>query len=54
MAEIIARHSSREVDQVMLDIDRDNFMSPADAADYGLIDEIIVARSSVQKGQASA
>jgi len=44
MAEIIARHSNREVDQVMLDIDRDKFMSPAEAVDYGLIDLITSPR----------
>jgi len=46
MAEIIARHSNREVEQVMLDIDRDNFMSPAEAVDYGLVDEIIQPRKT--------
>jgi ATP-dependent Clp protease, protease subunit len=44
MAEIIARHSKREVEQVMQDIDRDNFMSPPEAVDYGLIDEVIEPR----------
>jgi ATP-dependent Clp protease, protease subunit len=44
MAEIIARHSNREVDQVMLDIDRDKFMSPDEAVDYGLIDLITSPR----------
>ena len=46
MAEIIALHSNREVEQVMRDIDRDKFMSPADAVEYGLIDEIIEPRRS--------
>ena len=46
MAEIIARHSSRDVEQVMSDIDRDNFMSPAEAVDYGLIDEIVAPRAA--------
>jgi ATP-dependent Clp protease protease subunit len=45
MAEIIARHSGREVDQVMLDIDRDNFMAPREAVDYGLIDEVVAPRN---------
>jgi len=45
MAEIIARHSGREVDQVMLDIDRDNFMAPGEAVDYGLIDEVVAPRN---------
>jgi ATP-dependent Clp protease protease subunit len=44
MAEIIARHSGREVEQVLEDIDRDRFMTPAEARDYGLIDEIVQKR----------
>jgi ATP-dependent Clp protease protease subunit len=44
MAEIIARHSGRDVEQVMRDIDRDRFMTPAEALNYGLIDEIVSAR----------
>ena len=45
MAEIIARHSNRDVEQVMLDIDRDNFMTPEEAVDYGLIDDVIAPHS---------
>jgi len=41
MAEIIARHADRDVEQVMQDIDRDRFMTPAEAVDYGLIDEVL-------------
>src|SRR5204863_8322181 len=44
MAEIIARHSKRDVEQVILDIDRDNFMTPTEAIEYGLIDEVIAPR----------
>src|SRR5215208_825433 len=44
MAEIIARHSKRDVDQVMRDIDRDRFMGPQEAVEYGLVDEIISPR----------
>jgi ATP-dependent Clp protease protease subunit len=42
MAEIIARHSGRAPEQVLEDIDRDRFMSPAEAVEYGLVDEILV------------
>jgi ATP-dependent Clp protease, protease subunit len=44
MAEIIARHSRRAVDQVMRDIDRDRFLTPEEGCEYGLIDEIIEPR----------
>jgi len=44
MAEIISRHSGRPVDQVMADIDRDRFMTPGEAIDYGLIDGIMSQR----------
>jgi ATP-dependent Clp protease, protease subunit len=42
MADIIARHSGREPEQVLDDIDRDRFMTPAEAVEYGLVDEVLV------------
>jgi ATP-dependent Clp protease protease subunit len=42
MAEIIARHSGQPVDKVLQDIDRDRFMTPEEAIDYGLIDSVMV------------
>ncbi len=42
MAELIARHSGRPVEQVMDDIDRDRFMTPAEAVEYGLVDDVLV------------
>ena len=44
MAEIIAHHSAKSVDDVVRDIDRDKFMTPEEAIDYGLIDAIIAPR----------
>ncbi len=41
MAEIIARHSGQDVEQVMRDIDRDRFMTPQEAVEYGLIDQVL-------------
>ena len=44
MAEIIARHSGRPVEQVMKDIDRDHFMTPQEAVEYGLADQVMTPR----------
>ncbi|MBW8741323.1 MAG: ATP-dependent Clp protease proteolytic subunit [Gaiellaceae bacterium] len=45
MGEIIARHSRQPLEQVMKDIDRDRFMTPQEAVDYGLADGIMQPRS---------
>jgi ATP-dependent Clp protease protease subunit len=49
MAEIISRHSGRTVEQVMSDIDRDRFMTPAEAIEYGLIDAVMESRGAAAK-----
>jgi ATP-dependent Clp protease protease subunit len=46
MAEIIAGHSGRDVEQVLLDIDRDRFLTPPEAIEYGLIDDVLSPRSA--------
>ena len=46
MAEIIASHSGKPVDQVMRDIDRDHFMTPEEAQAYGLIDTVMPPRAA--------
>ena len=45
--EILAAHSGRSIEQVHADCERDNFMSPEAARDYGLIDAIINQNSRV-------
>jgi ATP-dependent Clp protease, protease subunit len=41
MAEIIAHHAGKDVDDVVRDIDRDRFMTAEEALDYGLIDGVM-------------
>jgi ATP-dependent Clp protease protease subunit len=46
-AEIIAEHSGRDVEEVMRDIDRDNFLGPEEAVEYGLADAVLATRNGV-------
>ncbi len=41
---ILSKHTGRTVEQIIKDTDRNNFMSPAEAKTYGLIDEILDKR----------
>jgi ATP-dependent Clp protease protease subunit len=47
MAEIIAHHTGRDVEQVERDIDRDYFMTAGEAKQYGLIDDILSPRRGI-------
>ena len=44
LAGILADNSGKSAKQVLKDIDRDFFMSPAEAKEYGLIDNIITGK----------
>ena len=44
MASIISKHSGRPYDEVMRDIDRDRFMKPEEAVEYGLVDKVLAMR----------
>jgi ATP-dependent Clp protease, protease subunit len=44
-AEIIAFHSGRDVEEVMRDIDRDRFLGPEEAVEYGLADHVLTTRA---------
>jgi ATP-dependent Clp protease protease subunit len=44
--EIIASHTGRSVEQIENDTDRNYFMSAEEAKDYGIIDEIVVPKTS--------
>jgi ATP-dependent Clp protease protease subunit len=41
---LYARHTGQPVDKIKRDTERDNFMSAAEARDYGLVDEVLVRR----------
>ena len=47
MAEIIAFHSGRSLEQVERDLDRDYFMTAQEALEYGIIDEVLTPRRGV-------
>jgi len=42
--EILAQQSGQSIEQVEKDTDRDNFMSAAEAKDYGIIDEVLTKK----------
>jgi ATP-dependent Clp protease protease subunit len=44
MAQILAHHSGRALDQVKRDIERDYYLTAEEALQYGLIDEILAPR----------
>ena len=39
--EILARHTGKTIEEIRKDMERDYFLSPDQAAEYGLIDEVI-------------
>lgn len=39
---LYAKHTGQSVEKIQHDTDRDNFMSPAQAVEYGIIDEVLV------------
>jgi ATP-dependent Clp protease protease subunit len=49
-AEVIARHSGRDVEQVMKDIDRDRFLTPEEAVAYRLADRVLPTRAEEPLG----
>jgi ATP-dependent Clp protease, protease subunit len=53
MAEVIALHSGRPVDEVLEDIDRDRFMTAAEGVEYGLIDQVMEGHPAMAHRAAS-
>jgi len=42
--EIYSRHTGKNVDQIKDALERDNFMTPDNAKDFGLIDQVVEKR----------
>ena len=51
---LYAKHTGQSLEQIQQDIDRDRFMSAADAKEYGLIDKVIVSNTETGKNGESA
>lgn len=51
---ILAEHTGQPVEKIAEDVDRDRFMSPEEARDYGLIDRIIQKKGEVVDGETRA
>jgi len=41
LEELLSRHSSKSLEEVRLDIDRDKILTAQEAKDYGLIDDVL-------------
>ena len=42
---ILSSHTGQKIDRITKDSDRDNFMSPEEAVEYGLIDSVMETRA---------
>jgi len=42
--EIYSKHTNKSVEEIKLALERDNFMTPENAKEFGLIDKVVVSR----------
>lgn len=49
--EILAKHSGQKIEKVEGDTDRDYYMSPKEAKDYGLIDAVMGGKNQLDKAR---
>ena len=50
--EILSRHTGQPLDRIVRDTDRDHFLAPDEARDYGIIDAVYSVESSSLIAQA--
>jgi ATP-dependent Clp protease protease subunit len=48
---IVAKHTGQTVERIANDVDRDRFMGPEDAVEYGLIDQVLVGPVQLPAGK---
>jgi len=49
--EILAKHTKQPLERIENDTDRDHFMGPGEAKEYGLIDDVITKKASEKTAQ---
>ena len=45
--QLLADHTGQTVERISEDVDRDRFMSPVEAKDYGMIDNVVANKGEV-------
>ena len=50
---ILAHHTGKTTEQIERDSDRDNYMSAAEAASYGLVDKVLESRRETEAAAAA-
>ena len=50
MNQILSKHTGQTEQRVADDVDRDRFMSPVEAQEYGLIDHVVESQTQVVGG----
>lgn len=49
ISEIISECTGKDVDKILIDADRDFYMSPEEAKDYGIVDEVVAAGAKAKE-----
>lgn len=52
--ELLARHTEQPIERIAQDFDREKFMTPEEAKEYGIIDEIFVSTKQLPAGTVGA
>jgi ATP-dependent Clp protease, protease subunit len=47
--DILARHTNQAIERIEKDTDRDHFMGPGEAKEYGIIDEVFAHKKATEK-----